>query len=236
MSTVLEPFLNTFRTADKHPDITQRVLGDREILRRTYPELKAKIEEKDAAVDEARKLGTDSPQYKQARAEREAWERNKRAALVHIGAELLWERYKTARVAALFALFLVFAGVVAFAWGANPPDDQKEAPPVVLGQAPLLLDVTLTSKGVAALRAKRTSATSSTRRPTRIHVSGSMFHRIQSLHLAAGSLGCVEDVLRYSLVRRFGTRDTRRQEPKGRTGVGRSTESGCGGRLGKAGA
>lgn len=156
MSSVLAPLRTSFHTADKHQDVTERVLGDRELLRRTYPELKEKIAEKDAAVDEARKLGTSSADYKQARAEREAWEKNKQAALVYIGAELLWDRYKRARGAVIVSVFLIVGGVVAFAWGANPPSDETKSPSVVLGQAPLLLDVTLTPAGIAALKGKRT--------------------------------------------------------------------------------
>ena len=154
-SAVLAPLRTSFRSADKHPEVTERVLGDRELLHRTYPELKDKIAEKDAALAEARKLGTDSDEYKQARTDREAWEKNKRVALVYIGAELLWERYKRARRAVIVGVFLIVAGVVAFAWGGNPPEDEKKAPPVVLGQAPVVLDVTLTRAGVRALREKR---------------------------------------------------------------------------------
>lgn len=155
MSSVLAPLRTSFRIANKYPDVTDRVLGDCELIHKTYPQLKEKIAEKDAALDAARKLGASSPEYKKARAEREAWEKNKHAALVYIGAELLWERYKRARRAVIVAVFLIVGGVVAFAWGANPPGDEKEAAPVVLGQAPLFLDVTLTPPGVAALKKKR---------------------------------------------------------------------------------
>lgn len=71
-----------------------------------------------------------------------------------IGAEILWRRYKRARRAVIAGVFLVFAGSVAFAWGANPPEGESDAP-VTLAQAPLLLDVQLTDAGVAALKKAR---------------------------------------------------------------------------------
>lgn len=43
-SRVLSPFLNTFRSADQHPDITAEVLGDGEVLGGVnYDQLKARI-------------------------------------------------------------------------------------------------------------------------------------------------------------------------------------------------
>jgi hypothetical protein len=67
----------------------------------------------------------------------------------------LWERYKSARYAVLAGIALAAAGMAAFAWGANPPDHEKKAEPVALGQAPLSLHLHLTDAGVAALKDAR---------------------------------------------------------------------------------
>jgi hypothetical protein len=154
MSSVLAPHLNSFRSADENTDAADRALE--EPLGMTYEQLKTKISERDAAVTKARQEhGTNSSEYRTALAARDKWEPTRRDALTLIGAELLWDRYKTARIAVIIAIFLVLGGVVAFAWGANPPDEAKQKPQVALGQAPLLLKVTLTPAGVAALKDAR---------------------------------------------------------------------------------
>jgi hypothetical protein len=154
MSSVLAPHLNSFRSADKNTSAADSAL--KEPIGMTYRQLKKKISDKDKAVNAAREQhGTASPEYRDAVAAREKWEPTRRDALTLIGAELLWDRYKKARRAVVVAIFFVLGGVVAFAWGANPPDDEKEKPPVALGQAPLLLKVTLTPAGVAALKEAR---------------------------------------------------------------------------------
>jgi hypothetical protein len=154
MSSVLQPTLNSFRSADKNTDVADRALA--EPMGLTYAQLKAKIAEKDAAVETARKNhGYDSDAYRDALAERNAWEETRQDALTLIGTELLWHRYTNARRAVLVAIFLILGGVVAFAWGANPPEDEKEKPAVTLGQAPLLLDVHLSDAAVAALKKAR---------------------------------------------------------------------------------
>jgi len=154
-STVLAPFLNTFGSADEEIKTARKVLADREIVGETYDELKEKIAHADTAIDEAAtKHGRDSPEYVAAVAAREEWEPLKQLALASIGSKLLWRRYARARKGVVVAIALVTAGVVAFAWGANAPEEEKETP-VVLGEAPLLLDVTLTPAGVEALAKKR---------------------------------------------------------------------------------
>lgn len=153
MSSVLQPTLNSFRSADKNTDVADRALA--ESMRVTYAQLKAKIAEKDAAVETAKNQGYDSDAYRDALADRNAWEETRQDALTLIGTELLWHRYTNARRAVLAAIFLVLGGVVAFAWGANPPEDEKEKPAVTLDQAPLLLDVHLSDAGVAALKKAR---------------------------------------------------------------------------------
>ncbi len=157
MSSVLQPTLNSFRSADKKPKVADEALA--EPMKITYADLKSAIAERDAAVDQAKKEhGTSSSEYRDALAERNAWEDTRQDALTLIGTELLWHRYGNARRAVIVGIFLVLGGVVAFAWGANPPEDGKEKPPVVLAQAPLLLDVHLTAAGVAALKKHRAAA------------------------------------------------------------------------------
>lgn len=121
-----------------------------------FTELKAKFAELDTAVkDTKERHGTGSDEYRRALEIRNKWESTRQDALTLIGAALLWERYKRPRRAVVVAIFLVHGGVVAFAWGANPPDDEKENSAVVLGQAPMLRDVHLTDAGVAALKKAR---------------------------------------------------------------------------------
>jgi hypothetical protein len=154
MSSVLQPQLRSFGQADKDPDTASDALA--EPLRMTYPELKAKLNEKDNAVDDTQeKYGPTSSEHRDALASREKWEQTRQDALTLIGSEFLWKRYKRARGAVVLAIFLVLGGVVAFAWGANPPDDAKEEPAVTLGQAPLSLNVHLLPAGVAALAKAR---------------------------------------------------------------------------------
>jgi hypothetical protein len=154
-STVLAPSLNSFRTADEENDVTRDVLGDGELVGCDYAGLKAEIKKADAALKEAAKKGVDDPDYKTAYALREDWEVSKGLALTAVGSELLWRRYKRARLAVMFAIALIAAGLVGFAWGANPPATEKTAPPVALSQAPLHLTVTLTPAGVAGLKTAR---------------------------------------------------------------------------------
>jgi hypothetical protein len=162
ISRVLQPMLNSFRAADKDTAAADRALA--EPLGMTYAKLKETIAELDAAVDRvSENTGADSTQYRDTLAAREAWEETRRGALRLIGTEILWTRYRDAKVAVIVAIFLVLGGVVAFAWGANPPDDEKENAPVTLGQAPLLLDVHLTSAGADALRKARGCLTADVR-------------------------------------------------------------------------
>jgi hypothetical protein len=150
MSSVLQPQLRSLRQADKDPDTASDALA--EPLGMKYSELKTKLDEKYKAVDDAKEqYGTTSNQYREAVATRQKWEDTWQDALTLIGSEFLWKRYKTARIAVVVAIFLVLGGVVAFAWGANPPDKANEETAVTLGQAPLLLDVHLTPAGVTAL-------------------------------------------------------------------------------------
>src|SRR5205823_4394796 len=127
MSSVLQPTLNSFRSADKNTKVADEALKEPMGL----TQLKAKIAEKDASVEETKEnSGTDSDAYKNALADRNAWEETRQDALTLIGTELLWHRYNNARRALIVAICLVLAGVVAFAWGANPPDNGKKALPV----------------------------------------------------------------------------------------------------------
>jgi len=154
-STVLAPALNSFRTADREPYVTRDVLGDRELVGVTYAELKTSIKEADEALTKAAAKGVDDPAYKTAQAMREDWETSKGLALTAIGSELLWRRYQRARLAVMCAIALITAGLLGFAWGANPPAAEQKAPPVALGQAPLHLRVHLTSVGIAGLKTAR---------------------------------------------------------------------------------
>lgn len=159
-SNVLAPFLNSFRRAEEEPEAAARVLADRELVGVTYAELKTRIKQADAALANVADKGLDDPAYQAAWRLRDEWEKSKGLALTAIGSELLWRRYERARMAVIWAIALITIGVVAFAWGANPPEDEKEKPPVALGQAPLLLDLTLTAAGVDALKKARGCATS----------------------------------------------------------------------------
>jgi hypothetical protein len=120
-STVLAPSLNSFRTADSEPDVTRDVLDDRELVGVTYAELKTSIKEADEALKQGAEKGVDDPAYKAAHALREDWETSKGLALTAVGSELLWRRYQRARWAVMFAIALITAGLMGFAWGANPP-------------------------------------------------------------------------------------------------------------------
>jgi hypothetical protein len=59
-SKVLAPTLNSFRTADERPDVTQRVLGDRELVGLTYRELKEGVTRADERLAEAQKEGEEA--------------------------------------------------------------------------------------------------------------------------------------------------------------------------------
>jgi hypothetical protein len=154
-ASVFAPFLNTFHSADKHPDVVSTVIHEDEPIGKSYQTLKAEIKQADTALAEAEEHGPDSPEYKAAYAKRDDLELDKRLALTVIGSELLWQRYKRARRAVVAAIALVLAGAVSFAWGANPPDNATKAEPVALGQAPVLLDLHLTKRGVDALAKAR---------------------------------------------------------------------------------
>jgi hypothetical protein len=154
-SSVLAPFLNNFRSADEHPDVTRRVLSDKELVGATYDELKEAIEKADRALDKAETKGRDSPEYEKALCERDELEKDKQLALTVIGSELLADRFARARHAVAAGIILVIVGVVAFAWGANPPSPEAKESLVILGQAPLALRVHLTPAGVVALQETR---------------------------------------------------------------------------------
>lgn len=150
-SKVLAPMLNTFSSANQHPAVTTAVLDDKELVGEDYEGLKTKIGTLDRQVAQA----ADDEAYKKAYALRDEWERNKRTALAAVGNAILWERYKSARRAVLIGIACAAAGMASFAWGANPPDAEKKATPVVLGQAPLPLKLHLTPAGAAALKEAR---------------------------------------------------------------------------------
>lgn len=153
-SAVLAPTVNSFRSIEKHEKVVRRVLDDRELVGLNYQELKDGIAEADRALLEAREVN----QRDAAHAERMKWEESKRAALFVIGTEILAERYRRARRAVVFGVALAAVGLGLFAWGANPPDGEKPPTPavaVVLGQAPVLVDVHLTRTGVRGLAKSR---------------------------------------------------------------------------------
>lgn len=60
------------------------------------------------------------------------------------------QRFKTALRDMLLAAIVGTAGIVAFAWGANPPDDESAAP--VVQPVPAIVTVSLTASGREALR------------------------------------------------------------------------------------
>lgn len=163
-SRVLSPFLNTFASANEHPEITSKVLDNGEVLRgHDYKALKSEIAAADAEVSRAgdalEALADDASEaeiahaeraYGDARAEREAWEPHKRVAVKLVGSHLLAQRFRHATVGMIGGFGLAAIGVALFAWGSNPPKSETEAP-VVLEQAPVRQRVQLTPAGVAAL-------------------------------------------------------------------------------------
>lgn len=153
MSRVLEPALNSLSTVADDVHAADQALA--EPMGMTFNDLKGKIDTLDADVKRAKAKGTSSPEYRAALEARNKWEPTRQDALVLIGAERLRSRYETARKAIVAAVILVVAGVVAFAWGANPPDDEKEAEPVTLAEVPVLLNVRLSDTGVTALEIAR---------------------------------------------------------------------------------
>lgn len=75
---VLAPFFNSFASADKEPNVTRDVLGNKEVIGYDYGELKKEVSDADAAVERALdEHGPGSPQHKEARETRAAWERSK---------------------------------------------------------------------------------------------------------------------------------------------------------------
>lgn len=149
-SSVLFPFLNSFRLADEHPEITDHLFGEPyEILGYDYATLKQRWKDAGDAVDRA----TDATRA----AAQEEWAKmreKKRVALVHVGTELLRIRFDDARRAIVTGAVLVAVGLGLFAWGANPPAAPVK-PAVSLGAAPVQLTAHLTPAGVAALAAPR---------------------------------------------------------------------------------
>lgn len=151
-SSVLVPFLNSFRTLDKHQDVAKRVLDDKEILGLTYEQLKAGVTKARNDVEAAE--GKSSEEYAAALALWKEWENSKQAALTVVGSELLADRFRDARVAVLAGVGLATLGLGLFAWGANPPESESDAP-VALARAPVVLNITLTEAGVTALQESR---------------------------------------------------------------------------------
>jgi len=158
-SRVLAPFLNTFRSADEHPDVTDRVLGDGELIGLTYGELKTSVREVKEAVRAAQEAsGDDSedPTLKEAERAHDEWEDSRRLALAMIGRELLWQRYERSRRMLIWvALPLTAFGLAVFAWGANPPAADADQSSAVLERVPKLVFVKLSNAGVDALRERR---------------------------------------------------------------------------------
>lgn len=158
-SSVLVPFLNTFRSLDKHPDVTRRVLDDREVIGLTYDELKTEVARSRDAVREAKT----TEEYEKALTLWLDWERSKQAAMTVVGSELLADRFRNARTAIIAGVALATVGLGLFAWGANPPTDEKDDPPVTLSEEPVVLDVTLTDSGVTGLKEARGCSTANLR-------------------------------------------------------------------------
>lgn len=148
-SAVLIPFFNSFRLADEHPDITERVLGDHDVLGYGYDTLKQKVKAAELAVDNA--TPAELPAAEAALDELRA---NKRIALTLVGSEVLSDRFATARTAIVWGVVLAATGLGLFAWGANPPTTPTK-PTVAMGSAPVQLAVHLTGAGVAALAKPR---------------------------------------------------------------------------------
>jgi hypothetical protein len=149
-SAVLIPFFNSFRLADEHPDVTDRVLGgDHEVLGYGYDTLKEKVRAAEIAVDQA----TDA-QLPAAEAALAELRKNKRIALTLVGSEVLSDRFSTARMAIIWGVVLAASGLGLFAWGSSPPTTPTK-PAVALGSAPVQLVVHLTPEGVAALAKPR---------------------------------------------------------------------------------
>jgi hypothetical protein len=129
-SSVLFPFLNSFRLADEHPEITDRLFGKPyEILGYDYATLKQRWQAAGDAVDNA----TDANRAA-AEAAFATMREKKKVALVHVGTELLRDRFDRARVAIVTGAVLVAIGLGLFAWGANPPAAPVK-PAVAVGQS-----------------------------------------------------------------------------------------------------
>jgi hypothetical protein len=148
-SNVLFPFLNSFQLADRYPKITSQLFDDKDILGYDYCTLKTKWRE--AAL----KADTAAPAERaQAEDEFRKMSERKRMALVHVGTELLRQRFRQARVAIALGSILTAVGLLLFAWGANPPaKETKQA--VSLGAAPVQVALHLTPAGIAALATPR---------------------------------------------------------------------------------
>jgi hypothetical protein len=149
-SKVLVTFLNSFRSARARPDITNRVLGDREVIGLSYDELNTRIRRVSAELSEA-----DTPDERTALlVEWQDLAERRRMALALIGSEILKERFEAARSAIIVGSIFAATGLAMFAWGANPPAN-AETPAVSLGKAPVLLNVHLTAQGIEGLKTAR---------------------------------------------------------------------------------
>jgi hypothetical protein len=149
-SAVLIPFFNSFRLADEHPEITDRVLGgEHEVLGYGYDALKEKVRAAELAVDNANEA-----ELAAAEANLDDLRTKKRVALTLVGSEVLSDKFSTARIAIIWGVVLAATGLGLFAWGANPPTAPTKTA-VALGSAPVKLAVHLTPAGVAALAKPR---------------------------------------------------------------------------------
>lgn len=162
-SSVLIPFVSSFRLADRHERTTRKVLDDGEVLGYDYQELKDKwqaaADAADAADDAVRQAGdavtaAQTAELVKKNAEFEAMRVKKRIALALVGSELLRDRFDQARFITVIGVLVAGIGLALFAWGSNPPAT-PEKPAVSLGSAPVRLAVQLAPDAVTALAKPR---------------------------------------------------------------------------------
>lgn len=159
-SRVLSPFLTSFASLDQdHATVAAEVLDDGEVIGMSYAELKEGVKAADQRVTDL-SGDQDSEDYREAAADRAAWELQKRTALKVVGSRILAKRFDDARVAILAGVGIAAVGVALFAWGTNAPKAESDAP-VVLGAAPVQERVRLTEAGVDALEDARSCRTRS---------------------------------------------------------------------------
>jgi hypothetical protein len=162
-SSVLIPFVSSFRLADRHKSTAKKVLDDKEVLGYGYQELKDKWQEAADAADVAENAVSEAgdavtpaqtADLTKMNAKFEEMRVRKRIALALVGSELLRDRFETARLVTVTGVLLAGIGLALFAWGSNPPAT-PEKPAVSLESAPVRLTVHLEPTAVTALAKPR---------------------------------------------------------------------------------